>query len=154
MDTIPVFDFNNPWVALIQLALVYLLPRLTGLVSDRFAASHWKIAMLGGLTVVGSALTWLLDIAIAQTWSTLDWTEFVNVVVNAALTFFLAQGTYRGVIVPLGQAERDAQSTALQFIPADPARLQEAAFIAQHDDIRPIIREEIEAAKPKRAAKK
>jgi hypothetical protein len=123
---IPVFDFNNPWVAIIQLALAYLLPLLTGLVSDKLAKAAYKIVLLGVLNVIGAALTWLLDVAIAQAWATLDWTAFINVVVNAALTFFLAQGVYQGIIKPTGQAER-VQSAGVSLIPADPQRELEAA---------------------------
>lgn len=118
---IPVFDFNNPWVAIIQLALAYALPLLTGLVSDRLAKAPYKVILLGVLNIIGAALTWLLDIAIAEAWATLDYTALINVVVNAALTFFLAQGVYQGIIKPTGQAERVARS-GISLIPADPDR--------------------------------
>ncbi len=123
---IPVFDFNNPWVAIIQLALAYLLPLLTGLVSDRLAKAAYKVILLGVLNVLGAALTFLLDVAIAQAWGTLDWTALINVIVNAALTFFLAQGVYQGIIKPTGQAEK-VQAAGVSLIPADPARELEAA---------------------------
>jgi hypothetical protein len=123
---IPVFDFNNPWVALIQLALTYLLPRLTGLISDRLAKPGLKMLALGVLTIITSALTFLLDVAVAQTWATLDWVAFINVIVNAAITFGLAQAIYKGVIVPLGQNEKDADN-GISLIPADPQRELEAA---------------------------
>jgi predicted Na+-dependent transporter len=119
MEAVPVFDFANPWVAIIQIALIYLLPRLTGLVTDKLTASRVKIAVLGALTVLASALTWLLDVAIAQGWATLDWTALINVIANAAIVFFLAQGVYTGIIKPLGQADRDARSTAIQVIGRD-----------------------------------
>ena len=112
----PAFDFHQPWVALIQLALTYFLPRLTGLVTDSGVGAKVKIAVLGVLTVLASALTYLLAIAVANSWATLDWTALLNVIVNAALTFALAQGVFKGVIVPSGAAEKDAKSTALQFI--------------------------------------
>lgn len=123
---IPVFDFNNPWVALIQLALAYLLPLLTGLVSDKLAKPVYKIAALGVLNIIGAGLTWLLDIAISQAWSTLDYTALINVVVNAALTFFLAQGVYQGIIKPTGQAAAVANA-GVSIIPADPQLELEAA---------------------------
>lgn len=112
----PAFDFHQPWVALIQLALTYFLPRLTGLVTDSGVDAKVKIAVLAVLSVLSSALVYLLTIAIANTWSTLDWTALLNIVVNAALTFALAQGVFKGVIVPSGAAEKDASSTAIQFI--------------------------------------
>lgn len=111
----PAFDFHQPWVALIQLALTYLLPRLTGLVTDRLAAPKVKIAVLGVLAVLASALTYLLAVAVANTWATLNWTTLLNVVVNAALTFALAQGVFKGVIVPTGQAARDAANPVMQL---------------------------------------
>lgn len=126
---IPVFDFNNPWVAIIQLALAYFLPLLTGLISDRLAKPALKIAALGVLNVIGAALVWLLDVAIAQAWSTLDWVALVNVIVNAGITFFLAQGVYKGIIVPTGQAAAVANS-GISLIPADPERQYEEARAA------------------------
>ena len=118
VSAIPMFDFHTPWVALIQLALTYFLPRLTGLVTDKLTASSIKIAVLGGLSVIASALTWLLDVAIANAWTTLDWTALINVIVNAALTFAVAQGVFKGVIVPLGQADADASSDAIKIFSA------------------------------------
>jgi hypothetical protein len=126
--TIPVFDFANPWVAVIQLALVYFLPRLTGLVTDRLTASIWKIVTLGILTVVGSGLTWLLDIAVSNSWVTLDYTALINVLVNSALTFFLAQGVFTGIIKPLGQAQKDAANETVKFIGPDPKLVMQEAF--------------------------
>lgn len=118
---IPVFDFNNPWVAIIQLALAYALPLLTGLVSDRLAKASYKVILLGVFNIIGAGLTWLLDIALTQAWATIDYTALINVVVNAALTFFLAQGVYQGIIKPTGQAARVARS-GISLIPADPDR--------------------------------
>ena len=120
MEGIPVFDFANPWVALIQLVLFYALPRLVGLVTSRFAAPGVKIALLGALAVLGSALTWLLDVAVANGWAALDWTAFINVIVNAAITFALANSVYRGVIKPVGQAEADAENGLQLFAPPNP----------------------------------
>lgn len=118
---IPVFDFNNPWVAIIQIALAYVLPLLTGLVSDRLAKASYKVLLLGVLNIISAGLTWLLDIALAQAWATIDYTALINVVVNAALTFFLAQGVYQGIIKPTGQADRVARA-GISLIPADPDR--------------------------------
>ena len=115
LEGTPVFDFANPWVALIQLTLLYVLPRLVGLVTDKATDPRVKIVLLGLLAVVTSALTWLLDVAVANGWATLDWTALVNVVVNAAITFALANAVYRGVIKPTGQAEADAKNDAIQL---------------------------------------
>jgi len=119
MEGIPVFDFANPWVALIQLALFYVLPRIVGLVTDRLTKASVKIVLLGVLAVVTSTLTWLLDVAVAQGWATLDWTALINVIVNAAITFALANSVYRGVIKPTGQAEKDADSNVIQLFGRD-----------------------------------
>lgn len=127
MDTVPLLDFHAPWVALIQLALIYFLPRLTGLVTDKLTASGIKIAVLGVLTVLTSALTWLLDVAVADAWATMDWTALLNVAMNAALTFAVAQGVFKGVIVPLGQADRDANSNVIQLFRAPVSETQERA---------------------------
>lgn len=112
----PAFDFHQPWVALIQLALTYFLPRLTGLVTDKMTASGVKITILGALTVVASALVYLLAVATANSWATLDWVALLNIVVNAALTFALAQGVFKGVIQPSGQAAKDASSDAIKLV--------------------------------------
>jgi hypothetical protein len=141
---IPVFDFNNPWVALIQLALAYLLPLLTGLVSDKLAKPVFKIAALGVLNIIGAALTWLLDVAIASAWDTLDGTALINVIVNAALTFFLAQGVYQGIIKPTGQAAAVANA-GVSLIPADPQRELEAAQ-AHADEARETLARRISTA--------
>ena len=141
---IPVFDFANPWVALIQLALLYVLPRIVGLVTDRLTKSLVKVLILGGLTVVTSALTWLLDVAIASAWESLDYTAFINVVVNAVITFALAQGVYAGVIKPLGQADRDAASTAIKLVGPDPQReYEESTARAAANKLRFSVREAI-----------
>lgn len=116
MEGIPVFDFDNPWVALIQLVLFYLLPRLVGLVTDKLANPWVKVLLLGILAVVGSALTSLLDVAVADGWATLDWSSIITVVVNAAITFALANAVYQGVIKPTGQAAADAENKAIQLI--------------------------------------
>ena len=126
MEGIPVFDFANPWVALIQLILFYVLPRIVGLVTDRFTRPGVKIAVLGFLTVLGSALTWLLDVAVANGWAALDWTALINVIVNSAITFALANSVYRGVIKPIGQAEKDAQNDTIKLFAADPALVPKA----------------------------
>jgi hypothetical protein len=122
MEGIPVFDFSNPWVALIQLVLFYVLPRVVGLVTDKLTKASTKIALLGLLAVATSALTWLLDVAVANGWATLDWTALINVIVNAAITFALANAVYRGVIKPTGQAATDAANKSVQlFGPDKPA---------------------------------
>lgn len=115
MEGIPVFDFANPWVALIQLILFYVLPRLVGLITDKFTKATVKVTLLGVLAVLTSALTWLLDVAVARSWDTLDWTALINVIVNAAITFALANSVYRGVLVPTGTAARDAESNVIQI---------------------------------------
>lgn len=123
MDANPLLDFHTPWVALIQLALTYLLPRLVGLVTDKLAASSTKIVLLGVLSIVASGLTYLLTIAVADSWATADWTALLNILVNSAITFALAQGVFTGVIKPLGQADKDGESNVIQLFKANPERL-------------------------------
>jgi len=130
MENAPILDFHNPWAALILLALTYLLPRLTGLVTDKLSATSTKIIVLGALTVIGSGLTWLLDVAVANAWATVDWTALINVIVNSAITFGIAQGVFKGVIQPLGQAEKDANSNVIKLFGPDPARLAAAEAAA------------------------
>jgi hypothetical protein len=120
--TVPVFDFHTPWVAVIQLVLLYVLPRLTGLVTDRLTASLKKVAILGVLSVVGSGLTWLLDVAVSNTWASFVWTDLINIVVNASLTFFFANTVYDKVIKPSGAADADAMNTTIKLFGASPAR--------------------------------
>jgi hypothetical protein len=117
MDAIPVFDFANPWVAIIQIVLFYLLPRIVGLVSDGSASTLAKGLLLGALSVLASALTFLLDVAVASTWATLDWTAFINVVVNAAITWVIAQQLFDRVIKPSGQAAFDS-AHGVSLLPA------------------------------------
>lgn len=117
MDGIPVFSFDNPWIALIQIALFYVLPRIVGLITDKVTKPVVKIIALGLLSVVASALTFALDFAITGAlWSTFDLDALVAVIVNAAITFALGNAVYRGVIKPTGQAERDARNSSIQFI--------------------------------------
>lgn len=133
----PVFDAAHPWVAIIQLSLTYLLPRLTGLVTDRLANPVAKMLTLGVLTLAASAGNFALGYAVADTWSQFDWTAFLNLLVNAAITYALAQGVYRGVIVPSGQAAKDAVR-GVSIIPADKERVADekaALAVAQVDTI-------------------
>lgn len=127
----PLLDFHQPWVALITLALTYLLPRLTGLVTTKVASAGTKIAVLGVLSIVTQALTYLLTIAVANSWATLDWTALVNVIVNAGLTFAIANGVFAGVIVPLKQNVKDKQSNVIAFIgPATPPVAEDTKLAA------------------------
>lgn len=126
---IPVFDLQNPWVGLIQLALFYILPRLTGLVTDRLSKPAWKIATLGVLSVLGTVLTRLLDVAVANGWSTLDWMSLFNLVINAGVVFIFSNVIYKTVIVPTGQNEKDARNETFKIIGPDPKRVFEEAVL-------------------------
>ena len=130
----PPLDFNNPAFALIQLALAYFLPILTGLISDRYAKASWKIIALGALTVITAALVFLSDIALANAWATLNWVDLINVIVNAGLTFLLAQGAYQGIIKPTGQAAAIADH-GVSIVPAD-RQLELAAAVAESEQAR------------------
>jgi len=128
-STIPVFDPATPWVAVIQLVLVYVLPRLTGLVTDRLTKPTLKILVLGVLSVIGTALTWLLGIAVANTWSGLDWSALLTVVVNASLVFLFSNVVYKSVIQPTGQAAKDAANDTVKIIGPDPKLVMQEAFV-------------------------
>jgi len=115
LTDVPVFDFANPWVALIQIALFWALPLVTGLLTDKASDPRVKVAVLGVTTVVASALTWLLDVAIASSWATADWTALVEVIVNAGITFAAANAIHRGVNIPTGMAAAAQESNVIQL---------------------------------------
>ena len=116
METLPVFDFHNPWVALIQIALLFVLPTLVGLVTDKVTDSKTKALLLGLFTLVSTALVWLLDVAIAGAWGEADWTSLVNVLVGAIITWALANGIFKGVLVPTGVIEKAQESNVIQLL--------------------------------------
>src|SRR5690606_5125034 len=104
-----------------------------GLVSDRLAASLKKTALLGALSVIASALTFLLDVAVADAWATLSWVALVNVIVNAAIVWVLSQQVFDRIIKPSGQAERDALG-GVSLLKADPERTIEDARTQAESD--------------------
>lgn len=110
MNQIPLFDFGTPWIALIQLALMFILPTLVGLVTDRLSASWLKVVLLGGLTFASTILTSLLDSMMAGT--PYDW---VNMVANGLITWALAIAAYMGILKPTGVIESAQKSTAIQI---------------------------------------
>lgn len=122
MDTIPIFDFHEPWVALIQLALFFALPQLVGLITVKLTSARIKAWLLAGLTLLGVILTWLLDIAVADAWATLDWTELVNITVNWVVAWLLSNAAYKGFLVPTGAADRAAENTTIKIFGPDPER--------------------------------
>lgn len=132
MDTTTpvVFDFHNPWVALIQIALVFLLPQVVGLVTNKFSNVKLKTYLLGALALLSSALSWLLDVAVANAWATTDWTALVNVLVNGGITWFMANAAYKGILVPTGIAERAQMNPVIELFKADPKRLDDRRVAA------------------------
>jgi hypothetical protein len=124
--TILPFDYNNPWVFAIQVALVYILPRVVGLISDKFAAGLAKAFALGVLSVIGSGLTWLLDVAVGGHWETANWTDLITVLVNAGFTWVVAQQVFDRFLKPSGVAAADAER-GLSIIPASTKLLTELA---------------------------
>ena len=117
MDGLPFFDFNNPWVSLIQLALVFFLPRLVGWVTDRYAEGWKKAVLLGVLALAGSVLTFLLDVAVADAWSSLDWIALLNLVANFVITWAAANATYLGFLKSLPSTERSQSKGLHLFAP-------------------------------------
>lgn len=117
MDGLPFFDFNNPWVSLIQLALVFFLPRLVGWVTDRYAEGWKKAVLLGVLALAGSVLTFLLDVAVANAWATLDWIALLNLIINFVITWAAANATYLGFLSKLPSTERSQAGGLHLFAP-------------------------------------
>lgn len=118
MNQVPLFDFDTPWIALIQLALMFVLPTLVGLVTDRLAASWVKAALLGGLTFASTTLTTLLDTMLAGT--EYDW---VNMIVNGLITWALAIAAYLGILKPTGAAEAAQASNVIQMFGPSQSRI-------------------------------
>lgn len=104
------FDFHNPWVAIIQIVLVFVLPALVGLVTERLTSSGIKVALLGGLAFATALLTGLLDALLAGT--DYDW---LNNVANGLVTWALAIAAHYGVLKPTGAtaALQDAEKPVL-----------------------------------------
>jgi hypothetical protein len=125
--SIPVFDFNTPWVALIQIALFVALPQLVGLVTDKLTDAKVKTYLLGALTLVSTILTFLLDFAVADAWSTFEPVALVNIIVNFAITWAAANAFYKGVLVPTGASEAAQESNVIQLFGPSEERLAAAA---------------------------
>jgi len=124
MDAVPIFDFHTPWVALIQLMLFFALPQLVGLITVKLTSAKVKTYLLALLTLIGVILTWLLDVAVADAWATLDWTELVNIIVNWIVAWLLSNAAYKGVLIPTGAAESAAENTTIKLFGPDPARVE------------------------------
>jgi len=120
MEGFPVFDFHNPWVAIIQLALFFALPQLVALVTVKLTSAKIKTWLLAGLTLVGVVLTWLLDIAVADAWASLDWTELTGIVVNWVVAWLLSNAAYKGVLKPSGATEAAQNNNAIKIFGPDP----------------------------------
>lgn len=110
IPTIPVFDFNNPWVAIIQIALLFVLPKVTQKIVSLWADGLTKTAVLGVLSVLASGLTWLLDVAVANAWASADWTALINVLVNALLVWGLGSRFFDNVISKSANYKESAQT--------------------------------------------
>ncbi len=120
MSQIPLFDFDTPWVAIIQLTLMFILPTLVGLVTDRLSASWIKVALLGGLTFASTILTTLLDTMLAGT--EYDW---VNMIANGLITWALAIAAYLGILKPTGMAEAAQSSNVIQIFGPSQSRIDQ-----------------------------
>lgn len=112
------FDFHQPWVALIQIALMFVLPTVVGLVTDKLSASGLKVGLLGGLSLATSLLTMLLDSQVSGT--QYDW---LNVIINGVLTWGLSIAAYIGVLKPTGVIDKAQKSNVVQMFQASPARI-------------------------------
>lgn len=120
MESTPVFDFHEPWVALIQVSLMFVLPTLVGLVTDRLSSSALKVTLLGGLTLIGSLLTGFLDASLAG--QAYDW---MNALLNGLVTWGLAVAAYAGILKPAKVIEKVQESTVVQLFGASSKRVEE-----------------------------
>jgi hypothetical protein len=118
METTAVFDFHQPWIALVQIALMFVLPTLVGLVTDKLSASGLKVALLGGLTLATTLLTSLLDSLLSGT--QYDW---LNMLLNGVITWALGIAAYIGILKPVGAIEKVQENTSIQLFGPSPARL-------------------------------
>lgn len=109
MDTIPVFDWSNPWLALTQLALVVVLPILVGLVTDRLTSSWIKVALLGALSFAATVLTQLV---VQLNGGAVDW---ANTIGNGLVTWALGIVAYLGVLKNLTVVQKAKDSSAVQI---------------------------------------
>jgi hypothetical protein len=107
--SVPVFDFQNEWLAIVQVALVLVLPILVGLVTDKLSSSLLKVVLLGGLTYAATLLTGLGDALSAGV--AFDW---VNLAMNGFITWALAAASYAGILKPSGLIAKAQSSTAVQ----------------------------------------
>lgn len=130
LSTLPVFDFDTPWVSLIQLGLFFLNPQLTGHFTDKLTNAKVKIAILGGLSLLGVVLTHLLDYAIADSWSQFDSTEFSGIVINFVFAWFLSQFAFDKILKPTGASAAAQESNILKFVGPSPERVAAARLAA------------------------
>jgi tetrahydromethanopterin S-methyltransferase subunit C len=108
-------DITQPWVALIQVILVFVLPQLVGLITDKVSSSKLKTFLLALLTLLGVVGTRLLGVAVDDAWSTYDWNELINLVINWVLVWLLANSAYKGVLKPIGATEKAQESNVIQL---------------------------------------
>jgi len=118
---IPVFDFtSNPWLALVQLALVVILPVLVGLVTDRLSAGWLKVLLLGGLTFISTVLT-----ALGVELSGGEAVDWPNVVGNGVITWLFSIGAYFGILKPVGVIDAAQKSSAIQLFGPSAKRVED-----------------------------
>lgn len=116
----PIFDFSQGWVSIIQLLLVLILPTVVGLVTDRLTATWVKALVLASLAAATTLLAGLLD---ALTLGVqFDW---LNAVGTFVISVLVAQLSYLGLLKPWGVIEKAQSSTAIQVFGPSESRIAE-----------------------------
>ena len=113
MTDIPVFDFSQGWVAILQVMLAIVIPVLVGLVTDRLTASWVKALILAALSALSVLVTSLLEVLTGGgTFESFDW---VNAVGTFIVSVGIAQLSYLGLWQKWGVTQAAQKTTALQL---------------------------------------
>lgn len=113
MTDIPVFDFSQGWVAILQVMLAIVIPVLVGLVTDRLTASWVKALVLAVLSALSVLVTSLLEVLTGGgTFESFDW---VNAVGTFIVSVGIAQLSYLGLWQKWGVTQAAQNTTALQL---------------------------------------
>ena len=120
MTDIPVFDFSQGWVAILQVLLAIIIPVLVGLITDRLTASWVKALILAALSALSVLVTSLLEVLTGGgTFESFDW---VNAVGTFIVSVGIAQLSYLGLWQKWGVTQAAQNTTALQLFGPSPKR--------------------------------
>ena len=121
MTDIPVFDFSQGWVAILQVMLAIVIPVLVGLVTDRLTASWVKALVLAVLSALSVLVTSLLEVLTGGgTFESFDW---VNAVGTFIVSVGIAQLSYLGLWQKWGVTQAAQNTTVLQLFGPSPKRI-------------------------------